>query len=58
MIQPQIYVSTLTPGGQYGYKNHTIAFPHALNTFTESLPRVVSDTGIIIVRKPGTAKYS
>ena len=48
-----MYISRLRTGGQFGYRNHVVAFPQDVNTFTRELPRRVTDAGILIVRKPG-----
>ena len=50
---PFMHISRLRGGGQYGYRNHVIAFPQDVNAFAQQLPRSVSDSGIIIVRKEG-----
>ena len=52
-ICPHMCIARLRSGGQFGYKNHVIAFPQDLNTLTRVLPRRLNDTGILIVRKEG-----
>ena len=48
-----MYIARLKTGGQFSYKNHVIAFPQDVNTLTSQLPRRVSDSGILVVRKAG-----
>ena len=50
---PCMYVCRLRAGGQYGYRNHVIAFPQDLQRMVDELPRRPSDTDVMVVRKPG-----
>ena len=40
-------------GGQCGYKNHVLYFPHDIQGFLDSLPSYVSDLPFLVVRRMG-----
>ena len=50
---PCIYVCRLRGGGQYGYRNHVIAFQQDLQTLVDELPRTPRAAHILVVRKQG-----
>ena len=42
------------PQGQYGYSGHVINLPQDVASFSNSLPRLLSQLDVIIMRKEGT----
>ena len=41
------------PHGQYGYSRHVINLPQDIALFATSLPRLLSELDVIVVRKEG-----
>ena len=50
---PCMYVCRLRAGGQYGYRNHVIAFPQNVQNMVDELPRRPSEADVMVVRKVG-----
>ena len=44
------------PHGQYAYSGHVINLPQDLASFANSLPRLLSELDVLVVRKEGAAK--
>ena len=49
-VNPILQV-THARGGQYKYFGHTISFPQYISTISTSLPRLLADLDILVVRK-------